>query len=346
MIELLGKNLTELQAVITEAIFPRFRAKQIMDYIYKRYVFDFADMQQLPGELRAWLSENCAISVPKIVTEKTTPDGQTKKLLLELADGNRVETVLMKQQYGNSVCVSSQVGCAMGCVFCASTTDGLYRNLETHEIVAQVLLFGALLKERIHSIVVMGAGEPLQNYTNTINALRLLHEKEAFDIGYRRMTLSTCGVVENIYLLADEGIPITLALSLHAPNDKIRREIMPIGAHYNLADVLAVVKTYYEKTDRRVTFEYILIDGINSSIENAHELGALVKSFPNCNVNLIPVNGNEHIKLFKPSRRQTEAFRNIVASYGVSVTVRKEMGDAIQAACGQLKIQQANKESE
>lgn len=219
-------------------------------------------------------------------------------------------------------------------------------NLETHEIVAQVLLFGALLKERIHSIVVMGAGEPLQNYTNTINALRLLHEKEAFDIGYRRMTLSTCGVVENIYLLADEGIPITLALSLHAPNDKIRREIMPIGAHYNLADVLAAVKTYYEKTDRRVTFEYILIDGINSSIENAHELGALVKSFPNCNVNLIPVNGNEHIKLFKPSRRQTEAFRNIVASYGVSVTVRKEMGDAIQAACGQLKIQQANKESE
>ena len=317
MIELLGKNLTELQAVITEAKFPRFRAKQIMDYIYKRYIFDFDAMQQLPGDLREWLKANCVISVPKVITEKTAPDGLTKKLLLEMADGNRVETVLMKQQYGNSVCVSSQVGCAMGCIFCASTTDGLYRNLETHEIVAQVLLFGALLKERIHSIVVMGAGEPLQNYTNTINALRLLHEKEAFDI-----------------------------LSLHAPNDTIRREIMPIGAHYALADVLAAVKTYYEKTDRRVTFEYILIDGVNSSIDNAHELGALVKSFPNCNVNLIPVNGNEHIKLFKPSRRQTEAFRNIVASYGVSVTVRKEMGDAIQAACGQLKIQQAKKEAE
>lgn len=344
MIELLGKNLTELQAIIVEAGFPKFRAKQIMDYIYKRYIFDFQAMQQLPGNLRDWLQAHCVLSIPDIVTEKTAPDGLTKKLLLKLTDGNQVETVLMKQHYGNSVCVSSQVGCAMGCVFCASTTGGLYRNLETHEIVAQVLLFGALLKERIHSIVVMGAGEPLQNYTNTINALRLLHEKEAFDIGYRRMTLSTCGVVENIYLLADEGIPITLALSLHAPNDAIRREIMPIGAYYNLADVLAAVKTYYEKTDRRVTFEYILIEGINSSIENAHELGALVKDFPNCNVNLIPVNGNEHIQLFKPSRRQMEAFRNIVASYGVAVTVRKEMGDAIQAACGQLKVQHAQEQ--
>ncbi|WP_251440503.1 23S rRNA (adenine(2503)-C(2))-methyltransferase RlmN [Veillonella intestinalis] len=346
MIELLGKNLTELQTIIVEAGFPKFRAKQIMDYIYKRYVFDFEAMQQLPSNMRDWLVKECVISIPEVVTEKTAPDGLTKKLLLKLSDGNQVETVLMKQHYGNSVCVSSQVGCAMGCVFCASTTGGLYRNLETHEIVAQVLLFGALLKERIHSIVVMGAGEPLQNYTNTINALRLLHEKEAFDIGYRRMTLSTCGVVENIYLLADEGIPITLALSLHAPNDTIRCEIMPIGAHYNLEDVLASVKTYYEKTDRRVTFEYILIDGINSSIENAHELGELVKDFPNCNVNLIPVNGNEHIQLFKPSRRQMEAFKNIVASYGVAVTVRKEMGDAIQAACGQLKVQHAQKQSE
>lgn len=339
--ELLGKNLGEIQSFLVEHKFPKFRAKQLMDYIYKRYIFDFDDMMQLPETMRNWLKEHCKISIPTIVTEKTAPDGQTKKLLLRFADNNQVETVLMKQHYGNSVCVSSQVGCAMGCIFCASTTGGLYRNLETHEIVGQVLLFGALLKERIHSIVVMGAGEPLQNYKNTIQALRFLHEKESFDIGYRRMTLSTCGIVENIYLLADEGIPITLALSLHAPNDTVRREIMPIGGYYELADVLDAVKTYYEKTDRRVTFEYILIDGVNSSIAQAHELGELVKDFPNFNVNLIPVNGNEHIHLFKPSKRNTEAFKNIVASYGVSVTVRKEMGDAIQAACGQLKIQHA-----
>ncbi|MBS4912710.1 MAG: 23S rRNA (adenine(2503)-C(2))-methyltransferase RlmN [Veillonella sp.] len=339
--ELLGKNLEEMQAFITEHGFPKFRAKQLMDYIYKRYIFDFKDMTQLPESMRQWLGENCKISIPQVVTEKTAPDGQTIKLLLRFEDNNQVETVLMKQHYGNSVCVSSQVGCAMGCIFCASTTGGLYRNLETHEIVGQVLLFGALLKERIHSIVVMGAGEPLQNYVNTIKALRFLHEKESFDIGYRRMTLSTCGIVENIYLLAEEGIPITLALSLHAPNDTIRREIMPIGAYYKLDDILAAVRTYYEKTDRRITFEYILIDGVNASVAQAHELGQLVKSFPNCNVNLIPVNGNEHIHLFKPSKRNTEAFKNIVASYGVSVTVRKEMGDAIQAACGQLKIQHA-----
>lgn len=346
MTELLGKSLEELQQLITAAGFQRFRAKQLMDYIYKRYIFSFDDMAQLPTDLRTWLKEYCVISLPTIVTEKTAPDGNTKKLLLKLSDGSQVETVLMKQHYGNSVCVSSQVGCAMGCIFCASTTGGLFRNLEVHEIVAQVLLFAYVLKERIHSIVVMGAGEPLQNYENTIGALRFLHEKESFDIGYRRMTLFTCGIVENIYLLADEGIPITLALSLHAPNDTIRREIMPIGAYYDIKDVLAAVKTYYEKTERRITFEYILIDGVNASREQAHELGALVKTFPNCNVNLIPVNGNEHIQLFKPSPRAIDAFKSIVASYGIAVTVRKEMGDAIQAACGQLKVQHMRQQAE
>ena len=344
MTELLGKSLPELQEVVTAGGFPKFRAKQVMDYLYKCYIFDFEAMLQLPAPMRQWLSENCTVSLPKIVTEKTAPDGNTKKLLLELADGNRIETVLMKQHYGNSICVSSQVGCAMGCVFCASTTGGLFRNLEVHEIISQVLLFASLIGERIHSIVVMGAGEPLQNYKNTIKALRFLHEKDTFDIGYRRMTLSTCGIVENIYLLADEGMPITLALSLHAPNDKVRREIMPIGATYPLEEVMAAVKTYYEKTERRVTFEYILIDGVNSSVEQAHELGRLMKQFPNGNVNLIPVNGNEHIQLFKPSRRNQDAFKKIVESYGVAVTIRKEMGDAIQAACGQLKVAQAAKE--
>lgn len=339
MIEILGLPKEELEKVVVGGGFPKFRAKQIIDYIYKRHIFEFDEMLQLPAPMRAWLKENCSLYIPKILSEKTAPDGMTKKLLLEMKDGSQVETVLMRQHYGNSVCVSSQVGCAMGCIFCASTTGGLYRNLETAEIVVQILLFAKLLGERIHSLVVMGAGEPLQNYKNTINALRFFHEPYSFDIGYRRMTLSTCGIIENIKLLATEDLPITLALSLHATTDEVRKEIMPIGAVYDLPDVLDAVAYYYEKTQRRITFEYILIDEINASLDDAHRLGQMAKAFPNCNVNLIPVNGNEHIHLYKPSLKHMEKFKDIVASYGVSVTVRKEMGDAIQAACGQLKVQ-------
>lgn len=346
MIELLGKSLSELQKVCTDHGFPKFRAKQLMDYIYHRYVFVFDDMLQLPLSMRQWLNQSCQISLPKIVTESVAPDGNTRKLLLELSDGSRIETVLMAQHYGNSICVSSQCGCAMGCVFCASTTGGLHRDLSAHEIVSQVLLFASITGQDVHSIVVMGAGEPLQNYDNVIQALRLLHDKETFNISFRKMTLSTCGWVDNIYRLADEGIPITLALSLHAVTQETRQSIMPVGARYHLDQVLEAVKTYYDKTQRRITFEYILIDGLNSSLEEARKLGKLAQDFPNCNVNLIPVNGNEHINLYKPSVSQMKAFKETVESYGVSVTIRKEMGDAIQAACGQLKAHQAQVEKE
>ncbi len=341
MIELLAKTLPEVQDIIVKGGFPKFRAKQIMDYIYKRFIFSFSDMNQLPVAMREWLAANCTISVPKIVTEQISPDGKTSKLLLEFTDGCKVETVLMNQHYGYSICLSSQVGCAMGCVFCASTTGGLYRNLETYEIVGQFLTFRSRIEDRIHSLVVMGAGEPLHNYDNTIRALRFIHEKDSFDLGYRRMTLSTCGIVEGIDLLAKEGIPITLALSLHATNDTIRHQIMPISEQYLLEDVLASVKNYYEVTDRRITFEYILIKGVNAGPEQAHELGKIAKEFPNCHINAIPVNGNEHINLFKPSKQDMATFKQIVESYGVEITIRKEMGDAIQAACGQLKVQNA-----
>lgn len=346
MIELLGKSLSELQDIFVTHKIQKFRAKQFMDYIYKRHIFDFNEMVQFPKDLRQWLLENCKVSIPKVISEQVSPKLDTRKLLIELEDGNRIETVLMKQHYGNSVCVSSQVGCAMGCIFCASTTGGLFRNLEDYEIIGQILLFASILKEDVHSLVVMGAGEPLQNYENTIKALRLIHDKETFNISYRKMTLSTCGIVENIYLLADENMPITLALSLHAINDVVRKEIMPIGANYPLQDVLEAVKYYYNKTQRRVTFEYILIDGINTRPEDAHKLGEMAQKFPNCNINLIPVNGNEHIQLFKPSIKEMNQFKDIISSYGISVTIRKEMGDAIQAACGQLKVSQAAKEKE
>jgi len=345
MIELIGKNLTELQDILVGAKFPKFRAKQVMDYIYKRFIFNFEDMAQLPKDMRIWLIHNCTISLPKVVDKKIAPDKATQKLLLELADGSQIETVLMKQKYGNSICVSSQVGCAMKCIFCASTTGGLFRNLEVHEIVSQVLLFAANTGEDIHSLVVMGAGEPMENYDNTIKALRFIHEEESFNMGFRRMTLSTCGLVEGIKRLTHEGIPITLALSLHAPNDEIRNRIMPISMHYPLSDVLDAVREYYEATSRRITFEYILIDGINASEAHAHELGKLANAFPNCNINAIPVNGNEHIDLYKPSKNAMAKFKEIIESYGISISIRKEMGDAIQAACGQLKVQHAKGES-
>lgn len=343
MIELLGKSLEELQSIFKTHKIQKFRAKQLIDYIYHRYIFDFEEMTQFPKELRQWLSDNCVISLPTLITESVSPDGKTRKILVEMTDQSRVEAVLMEQHYGYSVCVSSQVGCAMGCVFCASTQGGLYRDLTVSEIIGQVVIFGALTKEQIHSVVVMGAGEPLQNYDNVLQSLQLLHDPMICNISYRKMTISTCGWVPNIYKLADEGLPITLALSLHATNNEVRRSIMPVGARYELTEVLDAVKYYYDTTQRRITFEYILIDSVNASMEEAHELGRICKDFPNCHVNLIPVNGNEHIELYKPSITNMNTFKDIVASYGVSVTVRKEMGDAIQAACGQLKAAHGRK---
>lgn len=350
MIEILGLSLPELEAILKEEGFPKFRAKQIMDYLYKRYLFDFSDMLQLPKDLRQWLMNHCCVSIPTVKAIKKTSKGDTIKLLLSLKDDSLVETVLMKQDYGNSICVSSQVGCAMGCHFCASTTGGLYRNLEVHEIVAQGLLFCKLLGEDLHSLVVMGAGEPMQNYDNVIKALRFFHEKESFHMGYRRMTLSTCGLVEGIHRLKKEGIPLTLALSLHAPNEEIRQSIMPIARHYKLDDVLQSMKDYFMETGRRITFEYILIEGVNSSKNDAHQLSQLLKDFKGakdkgvarCNINLIPVNGNEHNNFYKPKEKEIKDFVLILEKEGYTVIVRKEMGDEIQAACGQLKVQYSN----
>lgn len=344
MIELLGRSLEELQRICKDHGFPAFRGKQLMDYMYRRHIYDFSEMTQFPVPMREWLALHCTISIPRIVEQFTSPDGKTIKLLVALSDDSQIETVLMDQDYGYSVCVSSQVGCAMGCIFCASTQGGLFRNLEVHEIVGQVLLFSELTHSDIHSVVVMGAGEPLQNYDNVVVALRVLHSESVYNISYRKMTISTCGWVPNIYKLADEGLPITLALSLHATDQDTRLSLMPVGATFKLDEVLEAVKYYYIKTGRRVTFEYILINDRNVSDEEAHRLGRIGKNFPNCHMNLIPVNGNEHIDLYKPSVKHMARFKEIVESYGLSVTVRKEMGDAIQAACGQLKAAHGRKE--
>lgn len=331
-----GMTRAELEALLTGAGFPKFRAKQLCDYLYKRFVYDFSEMKQLPQNLRDWLSANTAAEKPEIIGELTSGDGETTKLLLKLSDGSLVETVLMRHDYGNSVCVSSQVGCAMGCVFCASTRNGLERNLTAGEILAQIYAFKERLGEPIHSLVLMGSGEPLQNYENVLRFIHLCHDPELLNLSYRNMTLSTCGIVPEIYRLADEKLPVTLAISLHAPNDAIRNRILPASRKYPMARLMDAAAYYYKTTGRRVTFEYILIEGINAGNEHAEELCELTKRLP-CHFNLIPVNGTEHIKLFPPSGNQAERFRKILEAHGKEATLRRQMGDEIQAACGQLK---------
>lgn len=341
-IDLWGKTLAELTALIADAGFPKFRARQIHDYLYKRFVYRFEDMKQLPLPLRTWLSEHASIEKPEIVGEQHSDDKDTTKLLLRLADGSLVETVCMHHDYGNSICVSSQVGCAMGCIFCASTRNGLERNLTAGEILAQVYAFREKYGIAVHSIVMMGSGEPLQNYENALRFMQMAHDPEFLNISYRNITISTCGIVPAIYRLADEELPITLAISLHAPNDTIRNRILPASRKYPMQTLMDAARYYLRKTGRRITFEYILIQDINASVENAEELASLTQNML-CHFNLIPVNGTEHISLFPPSGNQIDRFTKVLENAGRAVTVRRQMGDEIQAACGQLKRRYTDK---
>lgn len=336
MYNIWARTLPELETFITEGGFPKYRAKQIRDYLYKRFVFDFDEMKQLPKDLREWLKENASITKPVIVKEQESNDKNTTKILLRLDDGSFIETVCMHHNYGNSICISTQVGCAMGCIFCASTQKGLERNLTAGEMLAQMYAFKEKFETPIHSLVLMGSGEPLHNYEEVLHFLRLCHDPDLLNISYRNMTLSTCGIVPNIYRLADEGLPVTLAISLHAPNDTIRNRILPSSRHFKIESVIKAADYYFKKTGRRVTFEYILIHGINDSVENAEELNQLTRGL-NCHFNLIPINGTEHIQLYPPTLKEIFRFQNVLLRHGRSATVRKQMGDEIQAACGQLK---------
>ncbi len=331
-----GHTLEETEAFLKEGGFPRFRAKQLHDYLYRRYVYDFSAMTQFPAALREWLGAHAVLEKPAVIRTQQSADGDTTKLLLRLADGSLIETVCMHHDYGNSICVSTQVGCAMGCIFCASTRQGMERNLTAGEMLAQIYAFREQFQIPVHSIVLMGSGEPLRNYDNVLRFLHLCHNEDCLNLSYRSMTLSTCGIVPEIYRLAEEGLPITLAVSLHAPNDGIRNRILPASRRYPIHTVIDAARHYFDVTGRRVTFEYILIQGVNADAAHAEELCRLVGSMA-CHFNLIPINGTEHIQLFPPDRKQTERFRKILEQHGKSVTVRRQMGDEIQAACGQLK---------
>ena len=325
-----GWTKTALADALREEGIPRFRADQIIRWMYQRGAVSFDVMDNLPKVLRAQLAERFSIERPQVGARLTSADGATIKLLYAFADGQTAETVLMRHPYGNSVCVSTQAGCRMGCAFCASTLHGLARNLTVGEIAAQVIGMADYLRQE------SARGEPMENYDNVIGALRLLHAEETIGLSYRGMTLSTSGIVPGILRLAEEGLPISLSISLHAPTEELRSSLMPVNRMYPMAEVLRAAELYAAQTKRRVTYEYILIRDVNDGVREAEQLARLLRG-QLASVNLIPINPVVERHLFRPSRETVLRFQRILEAHHVTATVRREMGTDIQAACGQLR---------
>jgi 23S rRNA (adenine2503-C2)-methyltransferase len=334
---LVGKTAPEITEALTAALgVPAFRGRQVAQALYKRHARGVEQMTDLPQEMRQRLTD-AFLLVPCTVRHRSeAPDG-TVKYLLNLPDGEVVESVFLPYEGRTSVCISSQVGCPMACSFCATGTEGLARNLTAGEIVDQVLLMQADHPEnRITHVVLMGMGEPLLNYPHVLKAVRLLNEE--CGIAMRHITVSTVGVVPNILKLADEDLQLTLAVSLHAPNDALRSELVPLNEKYPIARLMDACRAYTDKTRRRITFEYVLLSGVNDTEKEAHELGRLLQKQPLCSVNTIPYNTTDVAAPYqRPTPEATRRFREIVASYGVTITQRQERGHRIAAACGQLK---------
>ncbi len=335
MINILDLNLQELKHWMKTKKESEFRAKQIFDWIYKN-VWSFNDMNNIPSSLRDKLNDEFYIEIPKVIEMFKSSSDETQKFLLGYRDGNIIETVVMKYKHGNSICVSTQVGCKMGCRFCASTLGGVIRNLSAGEILAQILAVQKAIGERISNVVLMGSGEPLDNYDNVLGFIYLVNSEYGLNIGQRHITLSTCGIVPKIYELAKEDLQITLAISLHAPNDLLRKSMMPIAYKYSIEELLNSCKSYIERTNRRITFEYSLVKGVNDGLEQAEQLISLLRGML-CHVNLIPINEIRENSYEKSTSNNVKAFYNKLVSSGIEATIRKEMGSDINAACGQLR---------
>ena len=325
---------------------PKFRAGQIFDWLYKKRVKNYDDMSNLSKGLRDKLSNSFDITTLNTLVKQTSSDG-TIKFLFQLYDGYSIETVLMRHEYGNSICVTTQVGCRIGCTFCASTLGGLKRNLEAGEIVAQVVEVQRALdetEERVSSLVVMGIGEPFDNYDNLMSFLRIINHEKGIHIGARHMTVSTSGIVPKIYKFAEEDMQINFAISLHSANTELRSKLMPINRAYKLPDLMEAVKYYVNRTGRRITFEYGLFGGENDQVEQAEELAALLKGVK-CHVNLIPVNYVPERDYVRTPREQIFLFEKTLKDRGVNVTIRREQGHDIDAACGQLRAKERKEET-
>jgi 23S rRNA (adenine2503-C2)-methyltransferase len=321
-----------------------FRAKQIYEWLHVRLATDFEEMTNLSKALRAKLQGAYKIlPVLELERQVSSVDG-TNKFLFQLHDGHVVESVWMKYKHGNSVCISSQVGCRMGCKFCASTIGGLVRNLSASEMLGQIYQMQRTMGERVSNVVVMGTGEPMDNYEQIVRFLRILTDEHGLHISQRNVTISTCGIVPGILALAEENFQITLALSLHGATQEKRKALMPVANRYELDEVLAACDQYFEKTGRRITFEYSLVQGVNDTEQDAKELTKIL-SHRNCHINLIPVNPIKERDFMQPDRKKAEEFKNQLARNGINVTIRREMGADIDGACGQLRrryIQTAN----
>jgi 23S rRNA (adenine2503-C2)-methyltransferase len=359
--DLLGLTFAELVAWLAERRQPAFRAKQLAGWIYTSLVADFAAMRNIPATLREQLERDATIAGPWVRAEVKAKDGRTRKLLLELGDGRLIETVLMlyptaaESRARATVCVSTQAGCAYGCTFCATGQMGFDRHLTAGEIVAQVLHFARELRahpwvtpdgdtiDRVSNLVFMGMGEPFHNYDNTLRAVRIINMPEGLNIGARHMTISTVGLVPGILRLAEEPLQVNLAISLHAPNDEMRLKTMPVTRKYPIAQVLDACREYVARTNRQVTFEYVLLAGVNDAPEHARELCARLAPLRHlCHVNLIPVNRTA-ANYAVPSGEVIRAFRETLRAGGVSNSVRAERGDDIAAACGQLSTHERRK---
>ena len=342
MTNLKSMTLPEIGAALKELGQPAFRAKQVYTWLHKG-VRSYDEMTNLPKTLRDILAERYPLCIPQVVRKQESQRDGTIKYLWQLSDGNCVETVLMRYHYGNTVCISTEVGCRMGCAFCASTLGGLVRKLEPFEMLDQVLFTQVDSGQPISHIVLMGIGEPLDNYDNVMRFLELVNSPEGMNISMRHISLSTCGLVPMIDKLAEKKLQLTLSVSLHAPNDTIRNTIMPVNRAYPTEELLAACRRYYEKTSRRISFEYAMIDGVNDTPEAAKELIRRLKGLP-AHFNLIPLNHVEESPL-KPSTKQAVArFQKQLEDAGIPATVRRTLGGDIDASCGQLR-RKYNKES-
>ncbi len=334
MMNIYGIKREDLENYFLNMNEKKFKALQVFEWLYDKKVKSFYEMTNIKKELQETLDHDFSFKMIKI--EKKQEDKGVKKYLFRLFDDNFVEAVLMEHDYGLSICVSSEVGCNMGCAFCESGRLKKVRDLGSYEMVEQILLVEADIKKRISSVVIMGIGEPLDNYTNVMDFIKIINDPKGIAIGARHITLSTCGIVPKLKDLMEESLQINLAISLHAPNTELRDKIMPINRAYKLDLLMATIKEYIEKTNRRVTIEYVMLDGVNDSEAHANELASLLRGL-NVYVNLIPYNETNHIEFKRAGKEQIMKFYDTLKKRGINVTIRKEFGSKIDAACGQLR---------
>lgn len=334
--EIKSRTLAELKEEMTQLGEKPFRAVQLYEWMHKKLARGYKEMSNIPAAMKVKCGESYRYTALQTVAVQESDIDGTKKFLFALDDGNVVESVWMRYKHGNSVCISSQVGCRMGCRFCASTLDGLVRNLTPAEMLDQIYAITLETGERVSNVVVMGSGEPLDNYENLLRFITLLTDENGLHISQRNITVSTCGIVPKMRQLADEKLQITLALSLHAATDEKRRELMPIANQYTLSELMTCCAYYFEQTGRRITFEYSLVQHVNDSKKDAQTLVSLIRGL-NCHVNLIPVNPVKEREYIQSERQAVEAFAAFLQKNGINVTIRREMGRDIDGACGQLR---------